>query len=232
MRILRTSAAVGVAALVGSVFGAITPAGATPNNSTSVGFAGYSATLTTHVHSASTAFTLSTLNCPPSGSRGVLLLVQIFNSKSHTAAVGGVLLGCQSGAAFYQPVVFINGAETTPTMTLTAGDQMTVSVSQTPSGASVVLSDVTHPASVTTTGPGGRDRVVNIGDAAVGFQGQPAGVPRFHKVIFSRDKVNHAAIGSLAPTAFDMVSSGGTTQITTSALNPGGTSFTTTWVHS
>jgi hypothetical protein len=232
MRVFRTSAALGAAAVAGLMFGAVAPAVAEPANSTSQGFAGYSLTQTTAITSASTAFTLPSLACPATGSFGILAVAELANSNSHTAAVGGALIACINGSASYRPFVFINGVQTTPGLTLAAGDKLTVAVNQDKTTASVIITDLTHPATRTLSGSGGRDREASIGDFAVAIGGQPSGIPPFGRIIFSHDDINGVALGSLNPTAIDMVAPGGTVQITTSTLTHGGNSFRTTFKHS
>jgi len=246
MKILRTSATVTAMALAGLAI-ASAPAGAAPNapavvaaNSQSTGFAGYAVGGKggAAVKSASTAFTLPSVTCPATGNKGVVLLAQVFSSTSSptTDAVGGVFVVCESGTLIFQNLLEVNGTSpTTLKFTPVAKDKITVSVTQTSTGAKVIVKDLTQVKSQTYTGvkgsSAGTDDNSNIGDNAVTIGGTAVGNPRFGTSTFSKDLTNGVAIGPLPHTAYNeaTAATGGKVRILTSSLNTAGNSFKTTY---
>jgi hypothetical protein len=201
---------------------------AAPANGGRSNFAGYQAS-PGHLNSASTAFTVPVLSCPRRGVVGITPEVQLANSSKFSG--GGVFAVCQGGGSQYFAFAVIKNSQTNLSMPIRSGDQMTVSASETSSGTSVTVTDLTHRASKTTTGPGGAVTSTAIGDGGVLSNGVLVGVPPFGKLAFSQCYVNGASLGSTAPTAFDRVK-GTTLQIKTAPLNALGNKFTTTFKHS
>ncbi len=237
--------ATAIAAGVVSLALASAPAGAAvpvvqAANSQAVGFAGYAVggAAGAAVTSASTAFTLPSVKCATTGDTGLVALAQIFSSTGTTAAVGGVFIMCESGSLVFQNLLEVNGSSpTTLKFTPAAGNKMTVSVTQTSTGAKVVVDDLTQKKSQSYSGvkgsSSGTDDNSNIGDGGITISGTAVGNPSFGPITFSKDLTNKVAIGTLPYTAYNeaTAASGGTVQILTAKLGTTGTSFKTTFEH-
>jgi hypothetical protein len=244
MRTLRIAATAIAAGAVGLVVAGAPAGAAVPlvpaANSQAVGFAGYAVggAAGAAVTSASTTFTLPSVKCATTGDSGLVALAQIFSSTGTTAAVAGVFVVCESGSLVFQNLLEVNGhSPTTLKFTPAAGNKMTVSVTQTSTGAKVVVNDLTLKKSQTYAGvkgsSSGTDDNSNIGDGGITLNGTSVGNPSFGSISYSNDLTNKVAIGTLPYTAYNeaTAATGGTVQILTAKLGKTGNSFKTTFEH-
>ena len=234
---IRTGTAIAVLVALGYLAVPASPAAAAARpapgihaNSANPDFAGYGAQ--GGFKTASANFVVPHIGCPKTGNYQVIPLVALGGSTGGSAA--GVDARCVAGTAHYPALFIVNNADTFVPMKISGGDKMFALVKVSTTGTVVTLKDLTHPASKTFTGPGTSITVALIGDSncVQGKMGCPLEqVPAFTTNAFSNVLLNGANLSQFAPTAFDMVSSGGVLQVQTSPLATNGKGFTESFKH-
>jgi hypothetical protein len=197
-------------------------------------FAGYQAAVRAGSATTSTAsFTVPTLTCT-TADRAITNSAGVEENNYKTASVAVVLSGCVNGQAVYFPILVDNGHETDYTSTpLSAGDVITVTTKVSNFRTRVQVTDVTSGVTQKILGPGASASAAYMGNTgAASSTGSLQHVPDFAKLTFKDCLIDGKALGSLRPQAYQRVNSIGTLQIRTGGLWPGGTAFTTHYVHS
>jgi hypothetical protein len=196
-------------------------------------FAGYAAAVTVGSATVVTAsFTLPTLSCT-TANRAITPSTAVLLKNQASAAF--VFTGCVNGTASYFPGLVVDGQETDFTTTpFAAGDVIDVTTKVSVNRTRVQVTDVTTSVTEKIIGAGARAH-----DIAVGDNGwvDPSTlvlehVPDFGKLTFKNCLVDGKALAALHPTRFQRVNSRGTVQISTGGFFPGGTAFSTHFLHS
>jgi hypothetical protein len=182
--------------------------------------------------SAAVTFVVPTLNCAPvrkKGFQAVLAGVRLDASSGSTG--GGAALVCSGKTAVYEALIEINGTSVPSDITISPGDTVSVSASETASNSSVTLTDGSQ--TQTSTGSGATITGEDVGDIAANCVGAAcAPVPESTKTPFSAgsiDGLNLLAAGGVRANLADAASA---VEIKASALSAGNTAFKTTWVMS
>lgn len=202
---------------------------ATTSNRT---FAGYQTGVPAGSATVLTAsFTVPALSCTTTD-RGIAADAGVLVSK--TASVSGVFIGCVSGAAVYYPWVFVNGTETDyASSPVAVGDVIDLTTKVSTNRTRVQVTDVTTGVTQKIIGAGASAGAAFIGDDGWGdSSGNLEHVPAFGKLTFKTCVLDAMALASWRPQAYQRVNSIGTLQISNGNLWPGGTAFTTHFVHS
>jgi hypothetical protein len=206
--------------------GAATIAAKTPKSAA----AGYIATPTAAVTTASATVTLPTFHCK---SKADLLSadVGVFDPTDGSVSLVTIALACSKTKVPSFIVLFdADGTDSVPDVTVTAGDAVTMSISCGASGTTVSVDDTTSSA----TGNASSATPETCGEAFVGDEGFPKAsgksaepLPDFGAVDYTNVMVNGAALGS-STTVSGNYYEGKKAVIVTGALTAGGTAFTTT----
>lgn len=197
-------------------------------------FAGYQATVPAGSATVLTAsFTVPTLSCT-TADRSIAPDVGVLANNYKTVSIAGVITGCAGGTAVYYPSVVVNGAETDyPASPVAAGDVIDLTTKVSTFRTRVQVTDVTTGVTQKIIGPGARARAAYIGDDALfTSSGALLHVPDFGKLTFKNCLLDTKALASWHPQAYQRVNSLGTVQISTGGFWPGGTAFTTHYLHS
>jgi hypothetical protein len=215
--------------------GALAPIGLTTATPTSTRtFAGYQATVPAGSATVETAsFTVPALSCTTTD-RAIAADVGVLVNNFKTVSIAGVITACASGAAVYDPWVVVNGKETVYTASpVAAGDVIDLTTKVSTNRTRVQVTDVTT--SVTQKivgGAGARASAAYVGDDALSTStGALFHVPDFGKLTFKNCLIDAKALTSWHPHAFQRVNSLGTVQIATGGPFPGGTAFSTHFLH-
>jgi Peptidase A4 family len=216
---LLTSAAVPAGA---AIFATKTPKSAA---------AGYIATPTAAVTTASATVTLPTFHCK---SKADLLSadVGVFDPSDGSVSLVTIALACSKTKVPSFIVLFdADGTDSAPDVTVTAGDAVTMSIScSATTGTTVSVDDTTTSATAnaSSTTP------ESCGEAFVGDEGFPKAsgksaepLPTFGAIDYTNVMVNGAPLGS-STTVNGNYYEGKKAVIDTGALTAGGTAFTTT----
>lgn len=190
--------------------------------------------------SASTQYALPSITCNAKENAAIDPIAEVEDSNTAEAQVG-IRLRCDDGKASYQPQYLINGKRTFPALAVKAGNVISETATQTTSGASIELKDVTTGKSVRATGAGSKSDVTseillarvytNTKDTAAYI------VPNFGHITFSHSTIDGKAVGSLNYGSTEMYSgpvagsppSNAHLLIAVTALSDGGTVFTATF---
>jgi hypothetical protein len=190
--------------------------------------------------SASTQYTLPSITCSAKENAAIDPVVQVDDSNTANAQTG-IRLRCDDGKATYQAQYLINGKRTYPTLAVKAGNVISETATQTKSGTSIELKDVTTGKSVKATGAGSKSDVnseillnrvyTNTKDTAAYI------VPNFGHITFSHSTIDEKSVGSLNYGSTEMYSGpvGGSPPsnahllIAISGLSDSGTVFTGTF---
>jgi hypothetical protein len=248
MKILRTSAVLAAAGMVGLVFSAAAPAGASTArpaalaslanplaNSQSVGQAGYEIRPAPASSSASASFKVPTVTGCTSTFTAVAPGSFIFTGTASAPSISGatVLVACNAGAPLYQATAIVNRTATPLTVTVAAGDVITTSVTVTKTKVTVVFADTTKHFTKTVTGTGAVPAVVLDGIDTLVQGTTPLPVPKFSPISFSKGKEDGKTPKAAGAIAVDLVTA--TTpkviRVLTSALGTTGDSWTETFKH-
>jgi hypothetical protein len=204
-------------------------ANAPTNNRT---FAGYQATVRAGSATvAAASFALPTLSCT-TADRAITPSAAVVVRNNISASF--VFTGCVSGTASYFPGLVVNGTETDFTTTpFAAGDVIDVTTKVSTNRTRVQVTDVTTGVTQKIIGSGARAQAVLIGDSGwAPSAGHLQHVPDFGQMTFKNCLVDGHALGSVHPRAVQRVNSHGTVQIATGGFFPGGTAFSTHFMHS
>jgi hypothetical protein len=204
---------------------------ATTSNRT---FAGYQAPVPAGSATVVTAsFTVPTLSCTTTD-RAIAPDVGVPVNNYKSGSLAGLFTGCVSGAAVYYPSVIVNGTETDyPTSPVAAGDVIDLTTKVSTNRTRVQVTDVTTGVTQKIIGAGAKASAAFIGDDGWGdSSGKLEHVPDFGKLTFKSCLLDGKALASWHPQAYQRVNSIGTLQISNGNFWPGGTAFTTHFVHS
>ena len=197
-------------------------------------FAGYQAAVTTGSATVSAAsFTVPKLSCTTKN-RAIAPSTAIWVNNYKSVSAAFVFTGCVSGAAVYYPGVVVNGTETDYTTSpVAAGDVIDLTTKVSTNRTRVQVTDVTTGVTQKIIGAGASAGAAYIGDDGWGnSSGQLEHVPAFGKLTFKNCVLDAKSLASWRPQAYQRVNSIGTLQISTGNFWPGGTAFTTHFVHS
>jgi hypothetical protein len=185
-------------------------------------FGGYFAT-PSGLSSVSADFTVPAVTCSTVKPQDLVTVVLIGGNGVNTQA--GANSDCQRGS----PIYSAGGGAGLVTFHLpvSPGDLISVTASQTASGASVTETDMTTSLTATASAPGATATKAEIGNV---FNRESVSIPTFSSESFSASMIDGSALGSGANTGTDMKGKHKKVLISTSALSPDGTSFTTTFV--
>jgi len=199
-------------------------------------FAGYQATVPAGSATVLVAsFTGPTRSCTTTiADRAIAPSVAVPENNSTTASAAFVFTGCVNGTALYFPGLVVNGTETDfQTSPFAAGDVIDLTTKVSTNRTRVQVTDVTT--SVTqkiVDGAGARASAAYVGDDALATStGALFHVPDFGKLTFKNCLIDAKALTSWHPHAFQRVNSLGTVQIATGGPFPGGTAFSTHFLH-
>ena len=196
--------------------------------------AGYQAAVPAGSATVATAtFTVPTLTCT-TADRAIAPAVAVPVNNYKTASAVYVVTGCVNGQAVYYPELTINGKgaghSTTP---LSAGDVITLTTKVSTNRTRVQITDVTTGVTQKTIGAGARASAAYIGNTPLfTSSGALLHVPDFGKLAFKNCLVDGKTLASWHPQGIQRVNSIRRLQISTGAFWPGGTAFTTRFVHS
>jgi hypothetical protein len=228
MKIILTGAGALVLAIV--IPGGAAFAQGTSDN----GFAGYTVTLSGEsTSSASMQFVLPAITCS-STATAVFPSVEIYKGKHY--AVAGVREICSSkGVAKYQPEFRINGTRYLPTQPknkkTAPGDTIEVSESQSASGGTATITDVTQGKQYVQALPGDTDAYGAAGTNSIS-KGSGVDPPaNFGTITYQLVTFDGQALDSLPSVEWYWVDSSGNTEVSTSGLISSN-SFSNTWVSS
>lgn len=245
MRILRTSAALTAAALVGLVFSAASPAGASTTsatrlsfaaaNATSTGQAGYEVTTAPAKSSASATFTVPAAKGCTSTASGIAAGSLIFTGSGSTASISGVgvFIECNGGAPAYAAVAVVNGTGTQLAVTISPGDVVTTSSSVTATKVKVSFKDTTKNFAKTLSGAGAVSAVVLDGIDSLVQGTTQLPVPNFKKISYSAGLEDGKTPKAAGAIAVDMATAATppVLQIKTGPLSATGNAWTETFKH-
>ena len=194
-------------------------------------FAGYAAAVPAGSATVLTAsFTVPTLSCT-TANRAITPSTAVYHGNSVSAAF--VFTGCVNGTAVYYPGLVVNGTETDfTTSPFAAGDVVDVTTKVSTNRTRVQVTDVTTGVTQKIIGAGARAQVVLISDNSWTTSTGRWHVPDFGKLTFKNCLIDGKALASWHPRAYQRVNSNGTVQISTGGFWPGGTAFTTRYMHS
>ena len=194
-------------------------------------FAGYAAAVPAGSATVMTAsFTVPTLSCT-TANRAITPSTAVYHGNSVSAAF--VFTGCVNGTAVYYPGLVVNGTETDfTTSPFAAGDVVDVTTKVSTNRTRVQVTDVTTGVTQKIIGAGARAQVVLISDNSWTTSTGRWHVPDFGKLTFKNCLIDGKALASWHPRAYQRVNSNGTVQIRTGGFWPGGTAFTTHFMHS
>jgi Peptidase A4 family len=196
-----------------------------PTNSSSTAFAGY-VTRPAGLSKVSGVFTIPKVTC---GASDQGIAPGIFLAGTSVFSGVGTLAVCHSGVASYTVAIIINNIES-HVLSISGGDKVKGSVTETASKTSVSFKDLTTGASKSATGSGGGVTEALLIDDSVLVNHVQVPVPTFRTNAFTSCLVGTAALGSTSPVAYNMKTSGGVLQVVTSALT-GGNAFIETFKH-
>ena len=198
-------------------------------------FAGYQAPVPAGSATVATAtFTVPALSCTVTTfprAIGPVAGVDENNFKTYSSAF--LFTGCVNGTAVYYPGLVVNGTETDfTTSPFAAGDVVDVTTKVSTNRTRVQVTDVTTGVTQKIIGAGARAQVVLISDNSWTTSTGRWHVPDFGKLTFKNCLIDGKALASWHPRAYQRVNSNGTVQIRTGGFWPGGTAFTTHFMHS
>ena len=181
--------------------------------------------------SAATTFTVPTITCGASETSGVIAGSGIFSSVSSWVSAGGIVVGCDSGAAVYAAEAVINNDPTVLDLSPAPGDTVSTSVVIVPGSTQVVVDDVTQDVSLTTTAAVGMvGTYISNGIDAERAPGVLP-VPNFGVMIFSNTSINGLTVKKAHGKPINR-KAGSVLQIKTGKLNKAGNQYTETFIHS
>ena len=199
-------------------------------------FAGYQAPVPAGSATVATAtFTVPALSCTVTTfprAIGPVAGVDENNFKTYSSAF--LFTGCVNGQAVNYPALVVNGTFTPyPATLFAAGDVIDLTTKVSTNRTRVQVTDVTTGVTQKILGPGARADDGYFGDSPwFTGTGTLLHVPGFGKLQFKNCLVDGKALASWRPRAYQRVNSNGTVQISTGGFWPGGTAFTTRYMHS
>jgi hypothetical protein len=204
-----------------------TPAGAfTPFHP-----AGYDVAITdAKSHQISLTVKVPKITCKKSDTSGDVINTAITGTTAGAAFdAAGVLvsISCIGATASYSAFGIVDHSHTSSTITVQAGDVISIAV---------IVSTTFETASFgdSTSGQGtyvdGTRFDANLSSVDLQGGSDSGGFPKFSPVTFNQVKLDNKAFSRDTPVAFDQLDAGGATQISVGPLRTKGTSFTDTYV--
>ena len=197
-------------------------------------FAGYESLVAKGSATVATAsFTVPTLTCDTTD-RAIALGVAVATDNFNSGSAAFVFAGCVGGQATFFPGVVVNGTETDfQSMPVAAGDVIDVTTKVSVNRTRVEVTDVTTGVTQKpSNGAGAKANAALFGDNGWGSStGRLEHVPVFTKLTYKDCLLDGNSLASTHPQALQRVNSIGTVQITTGNFWPGGTAFTTHFMH-
>jgi Tfp pilus assembly protein PilW len=168
-------------------------------------------------------FVVPTVTCTTVKPQDLVSIVEISGGGLSTQA--GANAGCQKGS----PIYTAGGAAGLVTFHLpvSPGDVISVTATQSASGASVTETDTNSSLTATVSAPGAIATRVEVGNL---FNREDVSIPTFSTESFSGAMVDGAAFGTVSYTETPMKGKRRKILISTGPLSSDGTSFTTTFV--
>lgn len=197
-------------------------------------FAGYQTAVPAGSATVLTAsFAVPTLSCTTTD-RAIAPSTGVPVNNYKTVSAAFVFTGCVNGTAVYFPGLVVNGTETNYTASpVAAGDVIDLITKVSINRTRVQVTDVTTGVTQKIIGAAAKASAAFVGDDAWGnSSGQLEHVPDFGKLQFKNCILDGKTLASWHPKAYQRVNSIGTLQISTGGFWPGGTAFTTRFVHS
>lgn len=192
--------------------------------------AGYTVATPAGHAKAAVRFTVPSLNCASAAPfQGVGAVARLQDASG--ATVGGVVLICDNGVAFYDAAIEINGQTTAlPNEPVSPGDVIAARVSETATATTVDLSNRTKGWSQSMSGGGGSVTEAFVGMDVVNCIGSLcSAVPQFSSTSFNGARIDGKPIGDQHHTRSEIVSAAGQVEVIAGPLNRPGTAFTATW---
>jgi hypothetical protein len=194
-------------------------------------FAGYQTAVTAGSATVvTTSYTLPTLSCT-TATRAIAPDAGVATSNNR-ATVALVITACVNGKARYFPGAITNGRGSVSSTSFAAGDVIDLTTKVSTNRTKAEVTDVTTGVTVKRRGVGASARFAWIGDDPAVNGRTLLHVPDFGKLTFKNCLIDGTALGGLHPHAFQRVNSRGTVQIRTGGFFPGGTAFSTHFMHS
>jgi hypothetical protein len=177
------------------------------------------------------SFTLPTLSCT-TANRAISPDAAV-GASHNKVTVALVIMGCLNGKAVYFPGVVTNSKGSISNTSFAAGDVIDLTAKVSTNRTKVEVTDVTTGVTEKRRGVGASSRVAWIGDDPVfSNSGTLLHVPDFGKLTFKDCLIDGTALGATHPQTFQRVNSNRTVQISTGGFFPGGTAFSTHFMHS
>lgn len=234
MRRIRIAATLAAAAALCAV-GLATAGAAQATTPTSNNGAGYSYTAGTgNVVSMSAQLTVPAFSCSfGHDAEGFYPGIFAFDSTGMASEEINIYLVCLDGQTYTGDTICVNGAGCSSTLTTAPGDRLVLSLSETPTGTSGEIYDLTTGASDSKSG--GTPVPTSDDTVLVGVRGPvPYGlqrVPTFTKVQFTNVQINGFYPFEL-PVLRTNLASSGPVEIKTTQLIHDGNAFNTSFAHS
>jgi hypothetical protein len=189
-----------------------------------------------HYTTVSASWVQPSVTCPKQGTYYSSFWIGLDGDGSNSVEQTGSEADCSRGrASYYSWYEFYPAYPVNYSNTVRPGDHFSASVTSNGSGKyTLVLSDTTQGWSHTTTGsaPSALNASAEAIAEAPSSNRGVLPLANFGTVSFTNVTVNGAALGTVpTPNRLTMVTSGGTTKASTSALS-GNNAFSVTWHHS
>jgi len=181
-------------------------------------------------HQVSLTVKVPKITCKKSDKAGDVINTSITGTTGGAALdAAGVLvsMSCTGTTASYSAFGIVDNSTRTPTVTVQAGDVLSIAV---------IVSTTFETASFGDSNSGQGSYVDGTGfDASLGSVDVQGGsgsghFPKFAPVTFNQVRLDNKPFSRDDPVAFDQQDSGGTTQISAGPVNPKGTSFVDTYI--
>jgi hypothetical protein len=186
-----------------------------------------------NVGSVSATFTLPSITCQRQGDYEWLLPgIWVYDTSGNLTQQVDINLNCNNGALVMIDVICIAGVACDESLTVSPGDRIVATLSETPSGTFGQIHNLTTGQIAKVSGPATTsDNVVFVGDEGPSLS-TVTRVPTFSTVPFSKVQINGYYLSdSPSPTRYNLATTGTTTQITTSPIEGDGDHFVTTFKH-
>lgn len=203
-------------------------------NATDTDFAGWTFQ---KASSVTAEFKVPALTCSSSGERGVAPMVAMLTgpASNEKLNVAGILMLCDNGTPFEQPLLGVNSDVTTSGHALAVGDELKVTITTSASATTATVADLTkgHSFVLTASGKGAAAVEAYIIDDSVRTpSGTQLPLYDFGTLSFTSCAVGGKPIGSVPGQAFNMETSTRVLQILTGPITGAQkNAFLTTWKH-
>jgi hypothetical protein len=185
-----------------------------------------------NVGSVSTTFTIPSITCQRHDDREWLLPgIWVYSGGTLTQQVD-INLNCNNGTLLMQDVICIAGADCDQSLTVSPGDRIIATLSETASGTYGQIHNLTTGQIASASGQATTsDDTVFVGDEGPSLFGE-TWVPTFSSVPFSKVQINGYYLSdSPFPTRNNLATTNNTTQIKTTLIEGDGDHFVTMFNH-